>query len=743
MAMPTSPLAWFKASAITGLSDGDAVATWEDDSGNNYDLTQATAGNRPIYKTNVFGTGPAVRFDGVNDFLATSTLTLNTFDEITIGIRFKPLSTGATGQLIAETGTDYSAIQGWRLLRYISHGIQFASAASGSSFATYETSAVSNNSTANIVGWIDRAQSSANEIRAYRNNVDAGLGPYGGANLSGNWSNAVLHIGGKASMGGLSYLHADVAEIVIYSRALNSTELADLEDYLSTYGSGGGGSGGGGGEEPPPSGGGTTGAEWSVSLSSMSGGIWSRVYAPDDPGGIDNIEAVVDNEGGGLKARFDGVYGLAPEYPCKAALEIDGTNVFTGVIVQTPARYPGRGAYQLESMRWALARSIIAETKSWSSTNAGTIAKYILDNYAPAYVDVLASMTAASVTQFSVSYENIESALDRLARLAGAVWGVDADGEAFFRAASSATAELDVDDGETYRTFSSGDYGDVVSRVIVRVAGPEYTYTAADVSAAIDYGLTTVVEGSGSGAGILIEQETYTVTSGSAFNTEASDGDELTYIALNSGTDLARQTRSCTNAVGAYVVFEPRGDFTALGSLVQWRVRQGGTGGTVVYDWQTDGTATTNNQPGESGKQTLTHYFETPYTGSVDNHLSWSLAGSVSGEVMRVYELGFYVLNPAYTSSSYAESFLKPAAAIDVAQVIYQGYVAPSKNAHVVAGAEPTDVTAPVSEWIYRVSTQGGIQTIAALGVPVSTGLAARQIRRLVESIAANPYKER
>lgn len=742
MAMPTSPLAWYKASEITGLSDGDAVATWPDESGNGYDLTQGTAGNRPTYKTSVFGTGPSVRFDGVDNWLASSTVTFNTASAITVAIRFKPLSVGTSGQLIAETGTDYSAIQGWRLTRYVSTPVQFASAASGSSFTTYETTAVSNNSTVNIVGWIDRALTSANEIRAYRNNVDAGLGPYGGANLSGNFSNAVVHIGGKASMGSLSYLHADVAEIIIYARALNSTELADLEDYLNTYGSGGGGGGAGGGE-PPPSGSGTTGQEWSVSLSSMTGGLWTRVYAPDDPAGIDNLEAVVDNEGGGVKARFDGVYGLAPEYPCKATLEVDGTNVFTGVIVQTPARYPGRGPYQLESMRWALARSIIAETKTWSSTNAGTIAKYILDNYAPAYIDVPASMTAASVTEFSVSFESIESALDRLARLAGAVWGVDADGEAFFKAATSGTAELDVDDGSTVRTFGAGDFGDVISRVIVRVAGPEYTYTAADVSASPDYGLTTVVEGTGSGAGILVEQETYTVTGGSAFNTEASDGDDLTYIALNSGTDLARQTRSCTNAVGAYVIFEPRGDFTALGSFVRWRVRQGGTGGTVVHTWQTDVTATTNNEPGESGKQTLEFYFDAPYTGNVDNHLDWTLAGSVSGETMRVYELGFYVLNPAYTATSYAESYLRPAAATDVTQVTVQGFVSPSKNAHVIAGAEPTDITAPVVEWIYRVSTQGGIQTIAALGAPIVTPLGARQIRRLIEGINANPYKER
>lgn len=63
---------WFKADAITGLSDGDPVATWEDSSTNNRDATQSTAGNRPLYKTGIVNSLPVVRFDGSNDYLITS-----------------------------------------------------------------------------------------------------------------------------------------------------------------------------------------------------------------------------------------------------------------------------------------------------------------------------------------------------------------------------------------------------------------------------------------------------------------------------------------------------------------------------------------------------------------------------------------------------------------------------------------------------------------------------------------------
>lgn len=54
--------AWLKADALTGLSDGDAVASWPDSSGQSHSASQATSGRRPVYKTNVVNGLPAVRF---------------------------------------------------------------------------------------------------------------------------------------------------------------------------------------------------------------------------------------------------------------------------------------------------------------------------------------------------------------------------------------------------------------------------------------------------------------------------------------------------------------------------------------------------------------------------------------------------------------------------------------------------------------------------------------------------------
>ncbi|MBI9015910.1 MAG: hypothetical protein JEZ07_01480 [Phycisphaerae bacterium] len=56
------------ASSITGLNDGDKVASWPDLAGIQ-DVGVAAEDNQPIYIANGLGGLPSVRFDGVNDYL--------------------------------------------------------------------------------------------------------------------------------------------------------------------------------------------------------------------------------------------------------------------------------------------------------------------------------------------------------------------------------------------------------------------------------------------------------------------------------------------------------------------------------------------------------------------------------------------------------------------------------------------------------------------------------------------------
>ena len=59
-----SPVGHWSADTITGLEDGDPVATWPDQGGNGYDLVQATPVKRPTYKTGIQNELPIVRCSG-------------------------------------------------------------------------------------------------------------------------------------------------------------------------------------------------------------------------------------------------------------------------------------------------------------------------------------------------------------------------------------------------------------------------------------------------------------------------------------------------------------------------------------------------------------------------------------------------------------------------------------------------------------------------------------------------------
>jgi hypothetical protein len=69
---PPSPVIWYDASRITGVSSGTAIGTWNDVSGKQQNLTQATSSKRPKF---VVTNGiPGVVFDGVNDTMQSTGL---------------------------------------------------------------------------------------------------------------------------------------------------------------------------------------------------------------------------------------------------------------------------------------------------------------------------------------------------------------------------------------------------------------------------------------------------------------------------------------------------------------------------------------------------------------------------------------------------------------------------------------------------------------------------------------------
>ncbi len=85
------PLAWIKADSLT-LNDDDVLSTWPDRSGSSNNFTQSNSAFKPIFKENILNGYPAIKFDGVNDYMYTTLNAANNYSVIAV---YKQLTTGA------------------------------------------------------------------------------------------------------------------------------------------------------------------------------------------------------------------------------------------------------------------------------------------------------------------------------------------------------------------------------------------------------------------------------------------------------------------------------------------------------------------------------------------------------------------------------------------------------------------------------------------------------------------------
>lgn len=71
---------WFDAESV-GISDGTGLGTWNDRSGFGRTMTQATGANQPtVRQFTGGGSRPCVEWDGTNDYMANSSVTVPTGD---------------------------------------------------------------------------------------------------------------------------------------------------------------------------------------------------------------------------------------------------------------------------------------------------------------------------------------------------------------------------------------------------------------------------------------------------------------------------------------------------------------------------------------------------------------------------------------------------------------------------------------------------------------------------------------
>ncbi len=102
---------WLRADAdayntgTTDATDGQTVATWNDQSAINNDAINATAGTRPIFRTNIVNTYPALEFDGTKFLDASAAPGIGNTESFHIFMVFKLNSYQTNGGTQDGTGT--------------------------------------------------------------------------------------------------------------------------------------------------------------------------------------------------------------------------------------------------------------------------------------------------------------------------------------------------------------------------------------------------------------------------------------------------------------------------------------------------------------------------------------------------------------------------------------------------------------------------------------------------------------
>lgn len=224
--------AWMDASQTDKFtySSSNIISQWTDATGT-YNATQSTVANQPTLVTNAINGKPAVRFDGVNDFLNWN---LGTLTNHTIFMVMKLPSTittstpaqsillkNATGHYNGYiafgdvTGGIANERMSW-LTVYCPSGIYY----SGGDFAAG----------AHQFNWKFSLSGYAGSIRYDKSTLSTSNVAICGGFSSVDYPSFYTTLGGSGSDG----LNGDIGEILIYTSALSAGDITSIENYLAT-----------------------------------------------------------------------------------------------------------------------------------------------------------------------------------------------------------------------------------------------------------------------------------------------------------------------------------------------------------------------------------------------------------------------------------------------------------------------------------------------------------------------------
>jgi hypothetical protein len=216
---------WLDASTLS-LGNGQSVSSWTDQSGNGNDAEQSTSNYQPTFRTNQINSNPTIDFDG-GDYLKLLLISeLDNQSDLT-WMSVSSTNTAASYQSIISTDYTGGSAFGYKWASIFfqnKHEIR----------AKSDAGTTSKRNTSNSGGFTIRsttmAGSSTDALLCYANGSQ--YGSVTPASFSTNTHKRTII--GRNSINGGGLLNGDIAELMVFSQVLNTTERIIIENYLSS-----------------------------------------------------------------------------------------------------------------------------------------------------------------------------------------------------------------------------------------------------------------------------------------------------------------------------------------------------------------------------------------------------------------------------------------------------------------------------------------------------------------------------
>jgi hypothetical protein len=229
---------WLESDA--GITyDSDGVSLWADQSGTDNHAVQTDADLRPAFVAHGLGSKPVLRFDGADDYLAIQNLRYEASGAITdITVCALVRSDSDDLQIIASFDSD----EYWRLAlnddaaENLNIGWDTRASAGGPHVLQSPASYTDGNWHL-VCGWFSAGASPDKQIFVDGEQVASANAHGGNALGRGTTRFGFIGVGSEADVfdgvkSPTSFLRGDVAEILIYHRALSDDERRQLERYF-------------------------------------------------------------------------------------------------------------------------------------------------------------------------------------------------------------------------------------------------------------------------------------------------------------------------------------------------------------------------------------------------------------------------------------------------------------------------------------------------------------------------------